>query len=1296
MRKVLFVASMIVIVFIVSGKCLALTWDIDTVDPTTNQEGGTLSLAFDPATSTPHIVYSAPGTPTKIRYATFNGETWSIDTIADFGGSGLRIALNPDGVPNILYGANYDNAWYLVTKNGSWSSPDVIQSGVFAGWQPSMAINSSGEIHVAYFNNTPNHTHIWKSGDTWNSPEIRYGNASFSDMKFDTFDRLHKVYQGGTDPNMVLFYDKRVNGVWEISAMPIFEIGKPIAIAIDLDSSQNPHIIFSDRVDENHTILKYIYFDGNEWRNDLSPDFDVLNIWGYGSIILDSQDRVHVSYLEQNRQMYARLDGSGWHPEEVQPGHSSAGQSSIALNNNGLPVIAFYDTTDNALKYGQGGSSGYLEKFIISKPDGNNIDSPQTINIPFEVKITARDNNGNLLTTFNQEVLLSSTAGEINPKYVSLVDGEKTVQVKLLDAGNDIAINLSGAGQIGQSNMFDVSNPGASMLGSISGSVKGPDKTPINGADVKIYKVSPKNGGTPYDTETTINGVFEFNDIPCGKYYLQADDNHAYSQVNECFVPCDQTVTEDLIISPCNIDGRIPILLVPGILGSDSKYRPGSIIPELPNVPPSWDSGKLKLHDPGGIVGWRNLKRKLHEELGYTENCTMFDVPYDWTISVADAANIYLKPWIDEAKLRAGTSKVNVVAHSMGGLVTRAYIQSADYNNRKDIDRFAMVGTPNHGSANAYYIWEGGDAKKADDLTSDWYQISEYINVYSNTLNKLHIKLKHYPICLPNLLIPDELLCNKRKTYDLVHHHVPSLMQLMPTYPFPLEDEYLPRDIIEEENMFLKALNHNDCYEDNCGFYYGKYIAPGDIMVNDNSSDQDKVMTKLFIGTDKKTIKNIPVGSPPQSGLFYKDGVPRKDPKRDEIGDGTVPALESAQLNFLEPPEYLEGGHGSLIKIFSDNDDFMNFITDGRYSQGAARIIEISTTEADTGSSIYLNISGRVQPYLVDPLGNGCGINYSTGTREQNIAGCADTLSSGTSGISVENPTDGLYSLYLKGIYDEEIVLSIGYIDDHKTINSINFAFIHSNSIVVNFIVNSMHETPITISHTPLQPSGIAAIPFQESGLKTALTWEASTDPDVASYNVYSKLVTEPFFKLLGSSPIPTFNTDHLWASNSSISTRIYVVSALKTDGTESFLSNFALNNDRDNDGLTDEEEIAYGTEFDNPDTDSDKLTDGEEYNRGTNALVEDTDEDSFSDYWEVLEESDPLNINSIPACEGDFDPSDGTVNETDLIIFLADFGRSDCDQGEICEGDFNNDNDVDGSELIKLIRDFGRENCPL
>jgi hypothetical protein len=69
-----------------------------------------------------------------------------------------------------------------------------------------------------------------------------------------------------------------------------------------------------------------------------------------------------------------------------------------------------------------------------------------------------------------------------------------------------------------------------------------------------------------------------------------------------------------------------------------------------------------------------------------------------------------------------------------------------------------------------------------------------------------------------------------------------------------------------------------------------------------------------------------------------------------------------------------------------------------------------------------------------------------------------------------------------------------------------------------------------------------------------------------------------------------------------------------------------------------------------------------------------------------------PKNI-LVGACEGDFD-NDGDVDGSDLAIFAADFGRTDCSVSSPCEGDFDNDGDVDGSDLAVFAADFGRTDC--
>lgn len=71
---------------------------------------------------------------------------------------------------------------------------------------------------------------------------------------------------------------------------------------------------------------------------------------------------------------------------------------------------------------------------------------------------------------------------------------------------------------------------------------------------------------------------------------------------------------------------------------------------------------------------------------------------------------------------------------------------------------------------------------------------------------------------------------------------------------------------------------------------------------------------------------------------------------------------------------------------------------------------------------------------------------------------------------------------------------------------------------------------------------------------------------------------------------------------------------------------------DTDNDGLTDEEESALGTNPNNPDTDGDGISDGDEVVAGTNPLAADSDGDGLTDKEELTLGTDPTN----PDTDGD------------------------------------------------------------
>ncbi|MCB2181338.1 MAG: hypothetical protein KQH63_04900 [Desulfobulbaceae bacterium] len=65
----------------------------------------------------------------------------------------------------------------------------------------------------------------------------------------------------------------------------------------------------------------------------------------------------------------------------------------------------------------------------------------------------------------------------------------------------------------------------------------------------------------------------------------------------------------------------------------------------------------------------------------------------------------------------------------------------------------------------------------------------------------------------------------------------------------------------------------------------------------------------------------------------------------------------------------------------------------------------------------------------------------------------------------------------------------------------------------------------------------------------------------------------------------------------------------------------------------------------------------------------------------------------SFPPCEGDFD-NDQNLDGSDLSLFIQDYNRTDCHDN--CNGDFYSDGDVDIDDMKILAADFGRSECSI
>lgn len=299
-----------------------------------------------------------------------------------------------------------------------------------------------------------------------------------------------------------------------------------------------------------------------------------------------------------------------------------------------------------------------------------------------------------------------------------------------------------------------------------------------------------------------------------------------------------------------------PVIIIPGFMGSIGK----DIIP---------GTGKIGF-GPAKHV-YAPLIRNL-ESLGYKKNKDLFVAFYNWRNNNSLSAEKYLVPVIQKAKKISNSDKVDLVCHSMGGLVARYYIQSEFYNN--DVDKLIMMGTPNSGSSKSYNYWEGGVLPFEENDDSFMYK----------ALWKGYIWLL-------------KIMYGEKDNLKILHRYCSSVKELLPNkdygdYLFNQEEDkekiFIPINEMNIQNDFLNELNENT------NELYNKNIKIFQIL-GYGVKTYDKICVKKYDG-DKKIWDD---GEPVYKTVTYD-------------GDGTVTNDSSNIVN--GKIKYLRSDHSDIVK----------------------------------------------------------------------------------------------------------------------------------------------------------------------------------------------------------------------------------------------------------------------------------------------------------------------------------------------------------------------------------------------
>ncbi|KKP56343.1 MAG: hypothetical protein UR80_C0016G0007 [Parcubacteria group bacterium GW2011_GWB1_35_5] len=387
-----------------------------------------------------------------------------------------------------------------------------------------------------------------------------------------------------------------------------------------------------------------------------------------------------------------------------------------------------------------------------------------------------------------------------------------------------------------------------------------------------------------------------------------------------------------------------PVIIIPGIMGS--AYKNGELV-----IDPI-------LHTYDDLIA-------TLEANGYEKNKDLFPFPYEWRDSNVITANL-LKDKIAEVKASCSAaaladidcSKVDIVAHSMGGLVARQYIQSGQYQN--DVDQLIFLGTPHKGSQKAYLQWEGGEFPPGtvDSLIELYFKKEALSNFYLSLFSYIHNR----PVSSVQELLP---------IFDYLKDKDTGIIRQYPSnYP---------------QNIFLESLDNNISNLLNSG------VEITNIIGNTGNNSINKIIVVPSVDSEKWVhgeADNFELG----------------------IGDGTVTVYGATLDNSISNEEWNGVSHLRLPRETSSR--IFNILTD----KVSDSVIYLSPIE----KIFSIQLQSPIDVVVTEPDGKRIGKNFETGEEYNEILGAfySGFNNNDDEYITIPNPLDGEYKIEVQGTED--------------------------------------------------------------------------------------------------------------------------------------------------------------------------------------------------------------------------------------------------------------------------------------
>lgn len=292
----------------------------------------------------------------------------------------------------------------------------VFEALADEGRYPAMAVDNAGALHIAYAKYDSDGMcqlfHVEGRSGAWITTEIGRDRKCWSiNLAIDSEGFLHVAYLITEGFRDYIRYGSNTSGDWQFETVTDasqWDIG----MSVDIDGAA--HISYYKFG------LKYINKVGGVWSTPVTIDTECGQCEGMTtSIVNDSQNRPHISYVAGNREdnRYATQVAGNWQIQVLEAGDYGSYGSDITVDTADKPHISYHHVASRALHYATNASGDW----VVDTVDGYGVQNSIAVDPDAKVHLVYEHYDGLKYAT--------NAKGEWTPIAVSPVDGQSDIAI---------------------------------------------------------------------------------------------------------------------------------------------------------------------------------------------------------------------------------------------------------------------------------------------------------------------------------------------------------------------------------------------------------------------------------------------------------------------------------------------------------------------------------------------------------------------------------------------------------------------------------------------------------------------------------------------------------------------------------------------------------------------------------------------------------------------------------------------------------------------------------------------------